>query len=123
MHRRSVAQKVRLGDRFDLTLECIRRHHQNEDSPISDTLTRCCGVFDLFVDFRGYTEFFLLRDLVTENFDAVNFHLPFDNFESSPCPNDFDLYKKYKSRVLKFVAARNFRILRLLDHPRATALG
>ena len=30
----------RIGDRFDLTLECIRRHYSNDKSPLSDVLTR-----------------------------------------------------------------------------------
>src|SRR5262245_45252497 len=29
-----------IGDRFDLTLECIRRHYSNGDSPLSGVLGR-----------------------------------------------------------------------------------
>ena len=30
----------KIKDRFDLTLECIRRHYLNEESPLSETLER-----------------------------------------------------------------------------------
>lgn len=29
-----------IGDRFDVTLECIRRHYSNKKSPLSDVLAR-----------------------------------------------------------------------------------
>ena len=56
----------KIGDRFDLTLECIRRHYQREESPLSRTLSSYREFFELFGDFRGYVEFFLLQDLVAE---------------------------------------------------------
>lgn len=48
----------RIKDRFDLTLECIRRHYIGESSPLSDTLQRYGSFFDLFDNFQGYIEFF-----------------------------------------------------------------
>jgi Family of unknown function (DUF6994) len=35
----------RIKDRFDLTLECIRRHYVDEPSPLSDTLARYADFF------------------------------------------------------------------------------
>jgi Family of unknown function (DUF6994) len=35
----------RTRDRFDLTLECIRRHYLDEPSPLSDTLARYADFF------------------------------------------------------------------------------
>ena len=55
----------RIKDRFDLTVECIRRYYLEEESPLSATLARYSDFFRLFGDFRGYVEFFLLQDLVT----------------------------------------------------------
>ena len=75
-----------IKDRFDLTVECIRRHYLNEASPLSDTLERYSDYFRLFGDFGGYVEFFLLQDLVTHDFSAVKFFSPFDDFNSSPVP-------------------------------------
>lgn len=97
-----------IADRFDLTLECIRRHYLGEDSPLADTLARYDDFFALFTDFRGYTEFFLLHDLV--NGDQVRFFTPFDDFRTSAVPNDLDTYLEFRRRSIEFVQARNGRI-------------
>ena len=76
----------RIKDRFDLTVECIRRHYRNEWSPLSDALRRYADFFGLFGDFRGYVEFFLLQDLVTVDCSAVKFFTPFEDFNTSPLP-------------------------------------
>jgi hypothetical protein len=101
----------RIGDRFDLTLECIRRHYNNGKSPLSDVLTRYAHFFDLFGTFRGYVEFFLLHDLVLPDFTAVKISAPFDDFSGSPIPNGADEYRAYESAARTFIAARNQRIL------------
>ena len=38
----------KIKDRFDLTLECIRRFYLNEDSPLLETLNRYKDFFKLF---------------------------------------------------------------------------
>ena len=76
----------RIKDRFDLTVECIRRHYRDEDSPLSATLARYADFFGLFGDFRGYVAFFLLQDLVTEDCSAVRFFAPFEDFNTSAAP-------------------------------------
>ena len=53
-----------IDDRFDLTLECIRRFYLNQASPLYSTLMRYKSFFDLFEDFNGYIDFFFLQDLV-----------------------------------------------------------
>ena len=105
---RGLSQKI--GDRFDLTLECIRRHYANEDSPLGETLRRYSTFFDLFRDFRGYVDFFLLQDLVSGDYSTIKFWSPFDNFGNSPFLNDVDEYHSYKKRVINFISARNQRI-------------
>ena len=45
-------------DRFDLTLECIKRFYKDEESPLSKTITNYKDFFNLFVDFKGYVDFF-----------------------------------------------------------------
>ena len=101
----------RILDRFDLTLECIRRHYLNESSPLSDVLQRYCLFFNLFQDFRGYVDFFLLQDLVTEDYSSIKFYLPFESFDNPPLPSTVDEYLSYKNNVTKFVLARNQRTL------------
>lgn len=102
-----------IGDRLDLTLECIRRHYGGESSPLDATLQRYSDFFALFRDFAGYVAFFLLEDLVTKDRAGVRFMLPFDDFASSPLPADADAYRGYITRALDFVQARNAR---MLDH-------
>lgn len=101
----------RIGDRFDLTVECIRRHYVNGESPLSGVLGRYARFFDLFRDFRGYVEFFLLNDLVSVDFSAVKISQPFDDFAGSPIPAGVDEYNAYKSDSIAFINARNQRIL------------
>ncbi len=100
----------RIKDRFDLTVECIRRHYQNELSPLSDVLARYADFFRLFGDFRGYIEFFLLQDLVTEDYCAVRFCAPFSDFNTPPVPGNMDAYLAYKKLSIEFIEARNLRI-------------
>ena len=70
--------KGKIDDRFDLTLECIRQFYLGLPNPLHDVFLRYQDFFGLFGNFRGYIDFFLLQDLVTENYAQVKFHLPFD---------------------------------------------
>ena len=101
----------KIKDRFDLTVECIRRHYRDERSPLSDTLARYADFFGLFGDFRGYVAFFLLQDLVTEDCSAVRFFLPFEDFNTSPLPGSMDTYLAHRQLAVDFIEARNRRIL------------
>ena len=100
----------KIKDRFDLTLECIRRHYENESSPLGSVLHRYSSFFNLFKSFQGYVDFFLLQDLVEENYSSIKFFLPFNNFKQSPLPHSVDEYLIYKENVLRFIKARNHKI-------------
>jgi hypothetical protein len=100
----------RIKDRFDLTVECIRRYYLGEPSPLGGTLGRYVKFFALFGDFRGYVDFFLLQDLVTEDCSAVRCFLPFESFDRSPLPDSVEAYMAYRQRAIAFIAARNRRI-------------
>jgi hypothetical protein len=100
----------RIKDRFDLTVECIRRYYLRMESPLSSTLTRYADFFDLFGDFKGYLAHFLLQDLVTPDCAAVSFFAPFANFTTSPVPTSIEAYREYRYRAMEFVEARNRRI-------------
>jgi hypothetical protein len=100
----------KIRDRFDLTLECIRRHYSEVWSPLSSVLARYARFFALFRDFRGYVEFFLLQDLVSDEFSAVRISKPFDDFKGSPIPSVHE-YGAYRSASIAFIEARNQRIL------------
>lgn len=100
----------RIKDRFDLTVECIRRHYFGEQSPLQQTLNRYADFFALFGDFRGFVEHFLLQDIVSSDGEAVTFFMPFSGFAESPVPTDAVAYEGYRLRAMAFIAARNRRI-------------
>jgi len=100
----------RIADRMDLTLECIRRHYQGQRSPLGDVLARYNDFFALFADFRGYVDFFLLQDLVTDDYSAVRCFMPFDDFKPPSVPQDVATYTEYRRLSIEFVEARNRRI-------------
>ena len=99
-----------IRDRFDLTLECIRRHYLDEPSPLSATLARHADFFGLFDDFAGYVDFFHLQDLVHEGTLTVKFSTPFEDFTTSPMPGTLDPYREYRQRSIEFIELRNRRI-------------
>jgi hypothetical protein len=100
----------KIADRFDLTLECIRRHYLGQSSPLAETLSRYRDFFALFGDFSGYVEFFLLQDLVTRDHAAVRFFMPFDDFRTPSVPRDVQEYTEYRRLSVEFIGARNRRI-------------
>jgi hypothetical protein len=106
-----------IRDRFDLTLECIRRHYLAEPNPLSDTLARYADFFRLFGDFAGYVNFFHLQDLVNQASSAVNFCMPFGDFGEYVLPATLDAYLGYRRRAMEFIESRNRRIA-AYRHPR-----
>jgi hypothetical protein len=99
-----------IKDRFDLTLECIRRWYNDEKSPLSAHLDRYGNFFRLFKNFRDYVNFFLLEDLVKPD-DSIHFWLSFKDFGiAEPVPTSETEYRKYMENVIEFVKARNKRM-------------
>jgi hypothetical protein len=106
----------KINDRFDLTLECIKLHFHGLSNPLEDSLNRYSDFFKLFESFDGYVKFFLLQDLVTDNFSEVKFYLPHDqSFEKSPRPDSVESYMQYKDNTISFVKARNNRVSEWVD--------
>ena len=99
----------RIVDRFDLTLECIRRHYAGTPSPLSEALARYGDFFSLFVDFAGYVEFFLLQDLVHSD-GGVRFMHHFEDFSTPAVPKTVHDYIVYAEASNDFIRARNARI-------------
>ena len=99
-----------IRDRFDLTLECIRRHYLDEPKPLSDPLARYADFFGLFGDFTGYVKFFQLQDLVNEASSTVKFFTPFGDFGEYVLPTTLDAYLGYRRRAMEFIESRNQRI-------------
>jgi hypothetical protein len=94
---------------MDLTLESIRRHYRGAWSPLADVLARYRDFFAAFEDFRGYVDFWLLQDMVTNDCSAVRFLAPFDEFKPPALPQDLHTYREYR-RSIEFVTARNRRM-------------
>jgi hypothetical protein len=104
-----------ISDRFDLTLECVRRYYLGINSPLEAVFARYEDFFSLFVDFRGFVEFFLLQDIVSADCSNVTFFMPFGDFQLAAVPGDLPSYISYRRRCIEFVQARNERISRI--HP------
>lgn len=102
---------TKIRDRWDLTVECIRRHYVGGDSPLYNTLIRYSDFFSLFSDFKSYVEFFHLQDVVSNDFKKVKFFLPFDDFQRVPTPKTKEEYIAYRQAVMLFINQRNTRIL------------
>lgn len=100
----------RIADRFDLTVECIRRHYAGEASPLGDTLARYASFFDLFESFEGYVDFFLLQDIVDDT-GGVRFAMPFDDFTTPAVPGDLETYRAYMHQSMEFLRARCARMV------------
>ena len=99
-----------IRDRWDLTLECIRMYYNGEDNPLSKTLIENKNFFDLFVDFKGYVDFFYLQDCVSNDYSKVNLWLDTKLFESNPIPKTTEAYEIWMDNQLSFVEKRNKRI-------------
>jgi len=108
-----------IADRFDLTLECIRRHYLELDpNPLGAVLSEDAAFFGLFGSgasgFQSYVEFFHLQDLVdglsvrwldgTQD-DTWSFSKP-------ALPGNAIAYRRYLESLRGFVEARNERIAR-----------
>lgn len=102
-----------ISDRWDLTVECVRRHYADQNSPLTETMSANSAFFDLFVDFRGFVDFFLLQDIVNPDYKAVRFMIPFNDFSGSALPASPAAYQQYLASATIYIRARNSRIAAL----------
>lgn len=100
---------MRISDRWDLTMECIRRYYIGVDSPLRKDLEKNREFFNLFVDFKGFVDFFFLQDCVDEQYN-VKLWLDTPLFESNPIPKTVEDYLQFIQTELDFVENRNRRI-------------
>jgi hypothetical protein len=98
------------ADRFDLTLECIRRYYlgRQQPNPLEDALLRYEKFFALVGDFNGYVEFFLLQDLLKDD-GKIDFFHEFKDFSTPAVPQDETEYLQYRAKSNSFISARNAR--------------
>jgi hypothetical protein len=96
-----------IADRFDLTLECIRRHYAGIDSPLKSVLNRYIEFFELFEDFNGYVDFFFLGDLVDRK-EKIKLFLPQKPpFSESGYPSSETEYLEYRENSMAWTFTRN----------------
>lgn len=101
---------ARIKDRWDLTLECIRRYYNNEDSPLFDALLKNKEFFDLFIDFKGYVDYFHLQDCVSSDYKSIDFWIGNGDMSKNPLPQTAEEYVTWINKQLEFVEKRNKRI-------------
>ncbi len=61
----------------------------------------------------GMWIFFLLQDLVSEDYSAVNFWDGWKGFSDNPIPQTVEGYLEFLEREVEFVGRRNWRIFRI----------
>jgi len=104
-----------ISDRMDLTLECIRRHYAGElESPLASVLTAYADFFALFDGFTEFVDFFHFQDLVTPDYNEVQFFLPFDDFKRPGTPTTTEEYVTYREATLDFIDKRSRRMAKWL---------
>jgi hypothetical protein len=102
-----------IGDRFDLTVECVRRHYEGDTThPLADAFGRCRAFFDRFGSLAGYVEFWLLDDLVDAD-GSVKLFLPSEDFSLRSVPRSLADHLAFCEHTIEFVVARNERIHQL----------
>lgn len=106
---------AQIKDRWGLTLECIRRFYNHENSPLYDVLKLDEDFFNLFIDFKGYVDYFYLQDCVSPDYCSVLFWLGDGTFSFNPLPKNPDEYNQWIKKNLEFVEKRNARIRAAFD--------
>ena len=99
----------KISDRWDLTLECIRRFYAGESSPLDKALQRSERFFELFVNFKGYVDFFFLQDSVDSSYNVLLW-LDTPLFVNDPMPECVESYMDWINKELIFVEKRSKRI-------------
>lgn len=100
-----------IGDRMDLTTECIRRHYAGEpEGPLAEAIHAYADFFALFDGFQEFVDFFHFQDLVTDDYEQVRFFLPLEDFQRPGTPSTTEEYVTYREKVLELVERRGRRM-------------
>ena len=109
---------TKVKDRVDLTFECIRRWYCGEKSPMSNCLENDEVFFNLFKNFKNYVDFFLLQDIVTDDYQHVKCLFGSrnvcDDYFKDPheitVPQTLEEYMQWYKNTIEFAEKRNQRI-------------
>lgn len=99
-----------VSDRWDLTLECIRRYYAGQDNPLMNILQYDKAFFDLFMDFKGYVDFFFLQDCVSADYSSVDIWEGKGDFSEEGLPKTIEDYFLFIDKEFAFMDKRNERI-------------
>ena len=113
--------KAEISDRFDLTLECIRRAYKqnefirNSNNPLFGINDQDKEFFNMFGSFENYIDFFFLQDWVDDNYKVKNLlnNEPLDDYsfsESNPLPTETDEWWTFYKNLMDRLDKRNTRI-------------
>lgn len=105
----------KIADRIDRTLECVRRYYNNEESPMSHCLENDSRFFELFVDFKGFVDFFFFQDLVSTDYKRVNMMVGNNDFSTPALAQSVEEYCQWLETQLVLVAKRNERIKNFIE--------
>lgn len=101
----------KIKDRFDLTLDCIKKQYEKEDNPLAYVLQKNWEYFFCrFRDFNEYVHFFMLEDYLDEKCNVMQF---IDN-EDHILPKNLGEYDEYIKRISSVIEKRTKRILKRL---------
>lgn len=107
-----------IKDRWDLTLECIRRYYNGESNALSKCFDRGWNkeFFDWFIDFKGFVDFFFLQDCVSEDYSEVKLWHTTSLDDKDPVPHDVKSYFALMKNQTEFLEKRNRRIREYCDN-------
>lgn len=113
----------KIKDRFDLTLECIKRFYEQRDNqekeynPLYDALKADEKFFDLFDDFGDYVEFFYLDGSYVQDGEIKFFIGGKPNFDNNftPLPTSLEEWEQLYKNQMACLAARNEKIAALFS--------
>ena len=74
------------------------------------TIERDKDFFDLFVDFKGFVDYFFLQDCVSPDCSSVKIWVGNADFNEDPLPKTVDEYLLWISQQMDFLEKRNGRI-------------
>ena len=97
-------------DRMDLTLECIRRFYVGLESPLDSALKKDKAFFDLFLNYKGYIDFFFLQDWVDSDYEPIIFGEWSGVFYDNPLPRTPEEYLQWIVFEMDMLEKRNRRI-------------
>jgi len=107
----------KIHDRFDLSLECIKRYYDHDkNNPLQETIERYKDFFQLFRNFKSYCKFFFLDDLTKNDYTEINHFLTFNDFKEKPIPRDADQYRQYMNNATEFINKRIKRIQNYINN-------